>query len=177
MTAPSKTPLIVLIGYRGSGKTTVAPLVAERLGWQWIDADRALESRHGRTIEQMFELEGEAAFRDREADLLTELCGRDRHVVAAGGGVVLRPGNRECLSQAGLVVWLSADVDTLWRRLQEDAANRRPDLTVGGRAEVEQLLAIREPLYRGCANAIVETAGRLPEEVANEILARWQAVP
>jgi shikimate kinase len=177
VTASSRTPLIVLVGYRGSGKTTVAPLVAERLGWQWIDADRALESRCGRPIEQMFQSEGEAAFRDREADLLAELCGRDRHVVAAGGGVVMRPGNRECLTQAGLVVWLRADVDTLWRRLQGDALNRRPDLTVGGRAEVEQLLALREPLYRACANVVVDTVGRSPEEVANEILARWRVVP
>src|SRR5262245_15865615 len=88
------TTSIFLIGYRAPGKTTVARLLAGRLGWDWVDADQLLEERHARTIRQIFAEEGEPGFREKEAALVEELCGRRRHVVAMGGGVVLRPENR-----------------------------------------------------------------------------------
>jgi shikimate kinase len=164
--------IIFLIGPRGSGKTTVARLLAGRLGWGWVDADDALEARCARSIRAVFAVEGEAGFRDREAALLAELCRLRRHVVATGGGVVLREANRTLLRASGRVVYLSADVDTLWQRMQGDAstAERRPPLTVGGREEVAEVLRLREPLYRGCADLIVPTAGRLPNEVVAEVL-------
>src|SRR5262249_22263441 len=81
---------IFLVGPRGSGKTTVARLLAEALGWAWLDADALLEERAGKSIRAVFEAEGEGGFRERESALLAELCGRQRHVVATGGGVVLR---------------------------------------------------------------------------------------
>lgn len=174
MTLPARNLLIVLIGYRGSGKTSVARLLAPRLGWDWVDADHALEERHGCTVREMFERDGEAVFRDREAALFDELSRRTRHVVASGGGVVLRPENRAYLRRAGLVVWLHADVDTLWQRLELEGGQHRPSLTVGGRAEVEQLLEARAPLYRDCADLVVDTAGKNPAEVATAILAHWQ---
>jgi len=163
--------MIFLVGYRGTGKTTVARVLAERLGWSWLDADTALESKFGRAIAEIFASEGEAAFRDMEAEVLAEVCQLSRHVIATGGGVVLRAANRERMRRAGRVVWLTADHDTIWSRLQADAAagRSRPALTVGGRAEVEELLRIREPLYRACADWIVETGGRAPEEIAEEI--------
>jgi shikimate kinase len=164
--------LVFLVGYRGTGKTTVGRLLADRLGWGWVDCDVELERRAGRTIRQVFAEEGEAGFRSRETALLEEVCGLTRHVIATGGGVVLDPGNRQRLRRAGRVVWLTADAATVWRRLQDDAttAERRPVLTVGGLAEVEELLRAREPLYRECAHVVVPTAGRSPEEVAAEIL-------
>ena len=145
--------LVFLIGYRGTGKTTVARLLGQRLGWNWIDADALLEARHERSIRQIFAEEGEAGFRDKEAILFGELCRGERQVVATGGGVVLGPENRANLKSAGLVVWLTADVETLWRRIEGDGSTgvRRPNLTVGGLAEVEELLRVREPLYRECA--------------------------
>ena len=166
-------PVIFLVGYRCTGKTTVARLLAERLGWGWRDADLELERRHG-SIRQVFAAEGEAGFRDKEAAVLAELCGTPRQVIATGGGVVLRPENRERLRAAGRVVWLTADAETLWRRLQQDAATaeRRPNLTVGGLAEVEELLRVRQPLYAACADWAVDTADRPPEEVARRI-AEW----
>src|SRR5262249_45506353 len=142
------------------------------LGWDWLDADAVLEARHGRTIRQIFAEDGEAVFRHMEAELLEELCGARGHVIATGGGVVLRPRNRELLRASGQVVWLTADAETIWRRLQGDAttAQRRPVLTVGGLAEVRELLTVREPLYRECAHWSVDTACRGPAEVAGLIL-------
>lgn len=171
-------PVVFLVGYRGTGKTTTARLLAERLGWDWLDADPLLEARHGKTIKQMFAEEGEAGFRDKEAALLAELCQGRRQVIATGGGVVLRPENRQRL-KAGRVVWLTAAAATLWQRIAGDAttAERRPNLTVGGLAEVVQLLQVREPLYREVADFTVETAEQSPSAVADTI-ARWlQAAP
>src|SRR5581483_8052208 len=85
---------IALIGYRGSGKSTVAQELAARLGWTWLDADTVLEERAGCTIHEMFLREGESAFREREAALLVELCALPRLVLATGGGVILREDNR-----------------------------------------------------------------------------------
>src|SRR5262245_20417230 len=133
---------IILIGYRGTGKTTVAQLLAGRLGWEAIDADRVLEARYGRSIREIFAEEGEAGFRDKEAAVLEESCRGQRAVLASGGGVVLRPENRQRVTAAGFVVWLTADPETIWQRLQGDqsTADRRPALSVGGLAEIEQLL-------------------------------------
>jgi shikimate kinase len=169
-------PVIFLLGYRGTGKTTVARLLAQRLGWDWLDADERLEKQHGRTIRQIFAEEGEAGFRAKEALQLDELRGHRRHVISTGGGIVLRPENRQKLKTSGKCVWLTADPATIWRRINADAstAERRPNLTVGGLAEIEQLLHIREPFYRECADLIVPTMDRTPEEVA-EIIDRWLA--
>jgi shikimate kinase len=177
LTTQPPNHLIFLIGPRGSGKSTVARLLAERLGWAWADADEALERCLGRSIHAIFEAEGEAGFRDRESALLPDLCSLGRHVIATGGGVVLRAANRELLRTSGWVVWLTADVDTLWRRTQADpsTAGRRPDLTVGGPEEVAEVLRLREPLYRACAHLAVDTAGRPPAEIAAEILTAWSA--
>jgi shikimate kinase len=163
--------MIFLIGYRGTGKTAVAGMLAQRLGWEWQDADAVLEAKHGRTIGDIFAVDGEAAFRVIEADVLTELCKLSRQVIATGGGVVLNEPNRKRLRESGRVVWLTADLDTIWVRIQSDAAagRSRPALTVGGRAEIEELLRVREPLYRACAEFSVETAGRTPDEIAEEI--------
>jgi shikimate kinase len=171
---PAGPGVVFLIGYRGTGKSTVARLLARRLGWDWLDADSVLEERAGRTIREIFAGEGEAGFRAREAALLEELCHCQRHVIATGGGVILREENRRRLRAAGVaVVWLVADADTIWRRLEADAttAQRRPALTVGGLGEVRELLRVREPFYRECAGWSVETAARSPAEVADLILA------
>jgi shikimate kinase len=164
--------LIHLIGYRGSGKSAVARVLAELLGWDWLDADAELEHRQARTIRQIFVADGESAFRDFEAALFGELCRLQQHVLALGGGVILREENRSLLRMPGhYVVWLTADAATLWQRMQEDTgtAERRPDLSVGGLAEIEEMLERRRPLYTACADRMVETAGRSPEEIAEEI--------
>jgi shikimate kinase len=130
-----------------------------------------LEERHGRTIAGIFSEEGETGFRDKEELLLEQLCRQRQCVIATGGGAVLRSSNRERLRSSGFVVWLTADAETIRRRIETDTttAARRPRLTVGGLAEIEELLRLREPLYRTCADFTVETSNRAPEEIAAEI--------
>jgi len=167
---------IFLIGYRGTGKSTVARLLAAALGWDWVDADAELEARSGRSIRLIFAEEGEQSFRDREEAVLEDLCRRARIIVATGGGVVLRESNRRRLRGAGKVVWLTADVATICRRLAEDSstAERRPALTGAAGAfapaEVEELLRQREPFYRECADVVLDTTHRSPEDIVCGLL-------
>jgi shikimate kinase len=165
-----------LIGYRGAGKSTVARLLAERLGWEWVDTDEAIEASRGKTIREIFALEGEHGFRTAESKLLAEICQSKHRVVATGGGLVLADVNRKLMRTAGRVVWLQADAATLWKRLQSDATTieRRPPLAGGGLTEVEQVLLAREPLYRECAHWSVSTANRTPMEAVDDVLAHLQ---
>jgi shikimate kinase len=164
---------IVLIGLRGTGKTTVGRLLAEKHSLPFYDADVVLEARAGKSIREIFDAEGEIYFRDLESEVLHDLLQKGPAVIAAGGGVVLRENNRQHLRAARKVIWLTADAETLWQRLQSDESTwgRRPDLIAGGRAEIEELVRQRECLYRDCANLVVNTAGRSPEEIVDEILA------
>lgn len=166
---------IILVGYRGTGKTTVGRLLAGRLGWTFTDADTELEVRAGRTIAEIFAAEGESGFRDREAAVLAALAARPDHVIATGGGAVLRPANRGLLRAAGFVAWLHAPAQVVWDRIRADPATaaRRPALTTGGLGEVVDLMAAREPFYREVAAAAVDAAGPSPEAVAGAILAAW----
>ena len=165
---------IFLIGYRGTGKTSVARRLASALAYEAIDADDQIEARAGKTIAAIFAESGEAAFRDLESQVLADLVRRARAVVSLGGGVVLRSENRVLLRQAGdAVVWLTASPETILRRVAADATTsaRRPNLTAGGGlAEIEQLLRQRLPCYRECATLEVDTEGKTPEDVAAEIV-------
>jgi shikimate kinase len=166
---------IFLIGYRGTGKSTVARLLAERLKWDSIDADDEVEIRAGKTIAGIFAQQGERSFRDLEANVVAALCRRQRVVISLGGGAILREESRQAVRRAGQVVWLTAEVDTIESRLAADAttAQRRPNLTAaGGRAEIEVHLAEREPKYRECATLVVVTDGKTSAEVADEIMDR-----
>lgn len=165
---------IALIGYRGSGKTAVARALAARLGWDWVDADVEVELRAGKSIAAIFADDGETHFRDLEAIVVDLLSLRDRTVIALGGGAILREINREAIRGCGAVVWLQASVATLEERIAADpsTAARRPNLTAsGGRAEITRLLTERTPHYRACATLEVDTEGRTPDDIADEIVA------
>lgn len=169
----SRHPSIALVGYRASGKSTVGKRVAEMLGWEFVDADQALEADGGRTIADLFRVEGEPFFREQEARMVDRLAGVPRTVLATGGGAVLRPENRQALKRSGMVVWLDADVEELARRLGEDAGGR-PSLTGRGLVEeVGAVMAERAALYGEVADAIVDTRGLGTEEVAGEIVRIW----
>jgi shikimate kinase len=164
---------IFLVGYRGTGKTTVARLVAQRLGRESIDADKEIERRAGKTIAAIFSDEGEPPFRDLEAAVVADLA-RTSLVVSTGGGAVLREASRAVMQAAGPIVWLTASVDTIAVRIAADAATARlrPNLTaVGGKAEIAAVLAQRTPIYQACATFVVDTEGKTPAAVADQILA------
>lgn len=166
---------IFLIGYRGTGKTTVGRELAARLGYEAIDADELVEQRAAKSIVRIFAEGGEAAFRQLEAEAIASLSQMPRKVISLGGGAILRDENRSAITTAGPVVWLTASVDAIVARLATDTSTvtRRPDLTkTGGRAEIETLLAARTPLYRECATLVVATDHKSPGEVADEIVAR-----
>jgi shikimate kinase len=171
---------LVLIGYRGTGKTTVAQQLALALGREWVDADVEVELRAGKSIAAIFADDGEPVFRDLEAQTLAELLRRERIVAAAGGGVVLRESNRRLLAERARVVWLQASVETILNRVAADSstADRRPNLTTaGGPAEVVKLLDEREPLYRQCAETAIDTENKSPGEIAAEIINRLNLSP
>ncbi|MCA9247509.1 MAG: shikimate kinase [Planctomycetales bacterium] len=168
---------IYLIGYRGVGKSTVARLLAERLGWRFVDADLELEQRAGKTIREIFAEDGEPAFRDLESDVLESLSREDCLVVGVGGGGVLRESNRDLLCASGKLVWLTASCETILRRISDDphSVQRRPNLTrSGGPTEVEQLLREREPIYRALADLTVDTETKDPAALAVQIAADLQ---
>lgn len=162
--------IVTLIGYRGTGKTTLAAPLAKRLGWDWLDADVELERRAGRTIKEIFATDGEPEFRCLERGLLSELLTQSENLVlAAGGGAILNEATRRDLRIAGPVIWLQASADSIEKRLATDptTGQRRPNLTAaGGRAEIDRLLAIREPLYRDCATLILDSDRLNPTELA-----------
>ncbi|MCA9042456.1 MAG: shikimate kinase [Planctomycetaceae bacterium] len=171
--------VITLIGYRGCGKTSVARLLAEHLGWEWVDADVALEAEAGKSIKEIFETEGEASFRQRERRLIQAFLQKKNLVLASGGGAILNSETRQKMKQAGPVIWLNATVDTLTARIEADALSRsqRPSLTgQSSTAEVAQVLKEREPLYREAATLIIETDILSPEEIAREIESQLEVI-
>ncbi len=171
---------LILIGYRATGKTTLARLLSKRIGWEWIDADVEIERRAGKSIKQIFDQQGEPAFRDLEAEVIAELCRRQRLILAVGGGAPMRPQSRQIMHQTGKIVWLEAGPHTILARMTADdtTAGRRPNLTEKGPLEeIIALLAEREPVYRELAHLVVDTEGKSPGELATEIVDRLAIIP
>lgn len=163
---------IFLIGYRGTGKSIVAQLLALQLGWEWVDADVEVELCAGKSIAEIFAEDGEEAFRDLEESVVKQLCERQTQVIALGGGAVLREETRQRIREAGHVIWLTATPATIAARLAADptTATRRPNLTLqGGLPEIEQVLCERSPIYQSCADYTVDTENRTPHEIAEKI--------
>ena len=171
-------PVVTLIGYRGTGKSTVAAALAAALGCGWVDADAALEDACGMTIAELVRQRGEGGFRDAEEALLGKLLEGQAGVVATGGGVVLRPGNRALLrTRGGLVVWLTAPAAVIRGRLAADpaTATRRPALGGGDvLGEIDEALSVRQPLYRECAGFVVDASALPPAAIAAAIRDRLE---
>jgi shikimate kinase len=160
-----------LVGMMGAGKSTVGPLVAGRLRRPFVDLDEVIAARAGRSIPAVFAEEGEAGFRLREAAALAAAAGTEA-VVACGGGIVVDQANVARLRESGLVAWLAAPAAVLAGRVRDGAG--RPLAGEGGR-EVAARLAAREAAYAAAAHCRVETAGRTPEEVAEEVVRQWNS--
>jgi len=168
---------LALVGYRGTGKSTIGRLLADRLRRPFVDADDLIVERAGRTIRAIFEESGEPVFRDWEERVLGEVvASRPDAVLATGGGAILRESNRRLLRSFGLVVWLRAEPDELARRLKADSLARhgRPSLTAAGTLrEIVDVLEARTPLYRAVSNIELDTQGKTPPEIAEVILNHW----
>ncbi len=168
---------LYLIGYRGSGKTTVAACLSKELGLPWVDADQQLVLRVGKSIAQIFSDDGEPAFRNHESETLKLLSQGTAGIVALGGGVILRPENRQVLRETGRTVWLKAEPEVLAARLEADAATKenRPSLTSQGvLGEVQTVLEKRRPLYAESADFEVAVDHLTPAEVASQIAHWWK---
>ncbi|WP_404991995.1 shikimate kinase [Cupriavidus pauculus] len=162
-------PNLFFVGLMGAGKTTVGRTVARRLNYPFFDSDHELEARCGVRIPIIFEHEGEAGFRDREAQIIAELTAQQGIVLATGGGAVLRPANREALKANGTVVYLRASPHDLWLRTRHD--RNRPLLqTEDPKGRLEALYAQRDPLYREVADFIIETGKPTVAQLANMVL-------
>ncbi|NDC63953.1 MAG: shikimate kinase [Planctomycetia bacterium] len=176
-------PLVTLIGYRGTGKSTVAAELSRLLGRPWRDADSVLEERIGGSIAGLVRERGEDVFREHESAVLEELLGFEG-VLATGGGAVLRQSNRRSLRIRGRpIVWLTASADVIRGRLGADplTAARRPALAGSDPlAEVDAALVVREPFYRECADVSFDTGSIPVDDVARRIAAwletGWPAV-
>ncbi|MGA0708791.1 MAG: shikimate kinase AroK [Steroidobacteraceae bacterium] len=156
---PERAARVFLIGPMGSGKSTVGRALASRLGFDFLDSDKVIEDRTGVDIPYIFEKEGEAGFRQREASIIEEVSMLPRLVLATGGGAILDAGTRQRLAARGTVVYLEATVEQQLRRTR--GSTHRPLLqTEDPRGRLEQLMAVRAPLYQSLADLTVRTSRR-----------------
>jgi shikimate kinase len=160
---------IFLVGPMGAGKSTIGRVLAFELNRQFRDTDRVIEDRTGADIPWIFDMEGEAGFRDRETAVLADLSTEMDLVIATGGGIVLRPENRQMMKGSGFVFYLTASTDQLVERTARD--KKRPLLQVENpRQKIIDLLEMRDPIYREAADFIINTDKRSPKLVAQEIV-------
>lgn len=151
-----KSGNVILIGMMGSGKTTVGRLLAKQLGKTFIDSDEEIQRRTGVTIPHIFDVEGEAGFRQRESAVLEDLAERSELVLATGGGAILSPHNRSVLKASGVVVYLKSNVHDLWQRTRHDT-NRPLLQTADPRGKLQELFEQRDPLYAEIADIVMQT--------------------
>jgi shikimate kinase len=171
---------LVLIGMMGAGKTTVGRRCATRLGRGFVDTDDLIESTTGMRVAEIFESQGEPAFRALERVAVADACASPEPlVIACGGGAVLDPDSRRTLRAAGLVVWLRAAPEVLSGRVGQDAGATRPLLAESGAraaaATLERLAELRADTYAATAHAVVDTDGETLDEVVAEVVARFES--
>ncbi|CAM2995137.1 shikimate kinase [Rariglobus hedericola] len=163
---------LYLVGFMGTGKTTIGRIVAHRLGFALLDSDHEIERKQGKSIPQIFATDGEAAFRAMEKEFVDGGHQRKRTVVACGGGLVVQPGNLEVLRESGVVICLHASLDTILRRTQGN--RNRPLLDVDDPMErIRTLYAIREPIYNQ-AGTVILTDGRPMLDIVQHVLRAYR---
>jgi shikimate kinase len=153
----------------GAGKSTVGKLLAKKLGRRFLDADHVIEERCGVKIPVIFEMEGEDGFRKREAQAIKDITAEHDVILATGGGAVLLPENRQFLSERGTVIYLHANPVELWHRTK--GGEGRPLLKNGDAKKIlENLYAIRDPLYREIADYVIETGKPSVNQLVNTLI-------
>ncbi len=165
---------IILTGYRATGKSSIGKILADLLGFGFIDTDQTIEKRQGESIAEMVGRGGWDHFRRKEEDLLFELARSKNKVIATGGGSVMHESAWAKLRKNALVAWLTADIKTICRRLaaDSDTEDQRPALTeMGTMDEIAMVLSQRRQLYEKSSDLTINTEGKTPEEVAEFILA------
>ncbi|MGB0734094.1 MAG: shikimate kinase AroK, partial [Pontibacterium sp.] len=151
------------------GKSTIGRMLSSELKKQYIDSDHVIEERAGANIPWIFDVEGEEGFRDREEQIIAELCQEHNVILATGGGAVLREANRAMMEKSGFVVFLQTSVEQQLERTAKD--KNRPILrTDDPRKVLESLKQIRDPLYKSVCNATVRTDKRHPRAVVSDII-------
>ena len=160
---------IYLIGYMGTGKTSVGKLLSERLNLPLLEMDEILSERFGMTINEIFDAFGEAAFRSAESDLLLEISTLENpSVVSCGGGVVLNDKNQEILRESGITVLLQAKPQEIYNRLKNN--NDRPLISGSNKLEkISKIYEERLPIYEEAAEIIIDTDNKTPEEIVDEL--------
>ncbi len=163
---------VVLIGYRGTGKSTVGKILAGRLGRVMLSTDAEIVKLAGEPIPTIVDHHGWEYFRDLESQICRKVAGEDGRVIDTGGGIILRPQNVEVLKATGMLFWLTASVNIITARISHDT--QRPSLT-GGKSfvdEIQDVLRERTPTYQAAADHVIETDGRSATQVADAILER-----
>jgi shikimate kinase len=165
---------IVLIGYRGTGKSEVGKILARRLGMAYVAMDAEIVKQAGMPIPEIVEKHGWPRFRDMESEEARRLAGRDNLIIDTGGGVIERPENIEALEAGARIFWLKASVDTIVSRIQ--GGTERPALTAGKSftEEVAEVLERRTPKYEGAAHYEIDTDELTPQQVADRIIETWK---
>ena len=164
---------IVLIGYRGTGKSVVGKLLAQKLNRETVSMDAEIVKKAGMSIPEFVAQNGWPKFRDLETEVARELAARDSIIVDCGGGIIERPENIPALRTNGVIFWLQASVEGIVNRIAD--GTERPALTEGKTftEEVAEVLERRTPLYSGASQYTVNTDDMTPEQVADAILAIW----
>lgn len=159
---------LYLVGMMGVGKTTVGKLLAEEIGYRFVDTDEVIVKAAGKSINEIFAENGEAEFRQLESDVLAQVCAYTKLVIATGGGIVMQQHNWSYLHH-GLIVWLDVPVQIILQRLAED--DTRPLLQDDPESKLRSLLEQRQPMYSQADLHITINAAETPEEIATRILA------
>jgi shikimate kinase len=169
MQSPKAVDNFVLVGFMGSGKSSVGREIARRRHMQFLDTDSIIRQKYSKSISEIFATVGELTFRAEETRCLEGLQSRERIVLATGGGIVSRAQNRSLIKSLGIVIWLTASEEMIWDRVSRN--NSRPMLqTSDPRTTIRQLLTERGPFYHEVSNVTVETTGLSHCEVADLVL-------
>ena len=164
---------IALIGFMGAGKTAVGQLLAKKLDWKFVEMDPLIEQKAGKSIPDIFQQDGEVAFRELEIEVTKEVSREKNLVIACGGGIVLNKINIDRLRKESMIVYLTASTKTILKRTSADK-NERPLLNVQDKAlSIQELLAFRTPFYERAADIKINTSkldiGSVVEQIINRV--------